>query len=276
MKIDAHQHFWIYDPVRDSWIDDSMKVLQKNFLPEMLVPILEQYNFDGCIAVQADQSEIETQFLLDLASKNTVVKGVVGWVDLCADTVEDRLAHFSKNKLFKGVRHIVQAEANDFMLRTDFQYGISKLEQFGLTYDILIIPEQLPAVIELAQKFPKQQFVIDHIAKPSIKDAKMDDWKDNMKALSRFPNVFCKVSGMVTEADWQNWTPKDFTKYLDVILDAFGVDRVLYGSDWPVCLLAAKYGEQLDVLERYISHFSEGQITNIMGDNAIKFYNLNP
>ena len=276
MKIDAHQHFWIYDPVRDSWIDDSMKVLQKNFLPEMLVPILEQYNFDGCIAVQADQSEIETQFLLDLASKNTVVKGVVGWVDLCADTVEDRLAHFSKNKLFKGVRHIVQAEANDFMLRTDFQNGISKLEQFGLTYDILIIPEQLPAVIELAQKFPKQQFVIDHIAKPSIKDAKMDDWKDNMKALSRFPNVFCKVSGMVTEADWENWTPKDFTKYLDVILDAFGVDRVLYGSDWPVCLLAAKYGEQLDVLERYISHLSEGQITNIMGDNAIKFYNLNP
>jgi len=276
MKIDAHQHFWIYNSVRDSWIDERMKVIQKDFLPELLVPILEQHDIDGCIAVQADQSEEETQFLLDLASNNAVVKGVVGWVDLCADTIEERLAHFSKNKLFKGVRHIVQAEANDFMLGANFQHGISKLEQFGLTYDILIIPEQLPAAIALVQKFPKQQFVINHIAKPYIKDAKMDAWKDNMKALSKFPNVFCKLSGMVTEADWQNWTPEDFTKYMDVVFDAFGVNRIMYGSDWPVCLLAANYSGQLEVLKCYISRFSESEKANIMGNNAIKFYNLNP
>ncbi len=275
MKIDAHQHFWIFDPVRDRWIDDSMNVIQKDFLPEMLAPILKKYDFDGCIAVQADQSETETQFLLDLASKNTIVKGVVGWVDLCADNVEERLAHFSKNKKFKGVRHIVQAEPKDFMLRTNFQHGISKLEQFGLAYDILIIPEQLPAAIAIVKAFPKQQFIVDHIAKPLIQKRELEPWKTNIEALAEYSNVYCKISGMQTEADAKRWKYDDFVPYLDVIFNAFGVDKLLYGSDWPVCLLAANYGEQLNVLERYMSRFSEAQKAKVMGGNAINFYNLN-
>jgi len=276
MKIDAHQHFWIYNPVRDSWIDDSMKIIQKNFLPEMLAPILQQHDIDGCIAVQADQSESETLFLLELAKKYAFIKAVVGWVDLCSDIVEERLAHFSKNKQFKGVRHIIQAEENDFMLRPDFQHGISKLQQFGLSYDVLISPEQLPSATVLVKAFPNQQFIIDHIAKPFIEKGEMEPWKTNIEALAKFPNVYCKLSGLVTEAKLNQWMYNDFVPYIDVVFEAFGVERVLYGSDWPVCLLAANYGEQLEVLKRYISRFSEDEKTNIMGGNAIKLYNLNP
>lgn len=275
MKIDAHQHFWIYNPVRDSWIDDSMKIIQKNFLPEMLAPILQQHDIDGSIAVQADQSEVETQFLLELAKKNAFIKAVVGWVDLCSDTVEERLAHFSKNKQFKGVRHIIQAEENDFMLRTDFQHGISKLQQFGLTYDVLITPEQLPASTVLVKTFPNQQFVIDHIAKPLIEKGEIEPWKTNTEALAKCPNVYCKLSGLVTEANLNHWRYDDIVPYLDVVFAAFGVDRILYGSDWPVCLLAAEYDVQLNIIERYMSRFSDEHKAKVMGENTVEFYNLN-
>jgi len=276
MRIDAHQHFWIFDPVRDSWIDETMKGIKKDFLPEMLAPILKRNNFDGCVAVQADQSEIETQFLLDLAKKNTFIKAVVGWVDLCADNVEDRLAHFSENKKFKGLRHIVQAEADDFMLRADFQNGISKLQAYGLTYDVLVFPKQLPAAIALVKKFPNQQFVVDHMAKPPIKKGEIKAWKNNIEVLAECPNVVCKLSGMLTEANLKEWKFSDFTAYMDVVFTAFGIERILYGSDWPVCLLAATYTEQLEVVEEYISKFSIEDKAKIMGRNAVRFYNLDP
>ena len=274
MTIDSHQHFWKFDPVRDAWIDDSMEVIRKDFLPKDLQPILEQNTIDGCIAVQADQSEEETEFLLNLASENTFIKGVVGWVDLRADKVEDRLAHFSKNNLLKGIRHIVQVEANDFMLRKDFQNGIGKLEQFNLTYDILVFPPQLKTSIALVNKFPNQKFVLDHIAKPFIKDGKIEGWKQDIKELAKAPNIYCKVSGMVTEADLKHWKPSDFTPYLDVVFEAFGTDRILYGSDWPVSLLAAQYEEQLNIVKAYINGFSLEEQQKVMGLNAIKFYNL--
>lgn len=274
MKIDSHQHFWKFDPIRDSWIDDTMEVIRKDFLPKDLEPILNAHAIDGCVAVQADQSEEETKFLLNCAEENHFIKGVVGWVDLRANAVEERLTHFSEHKLLKGVRHIVQAEANDFMLGKNFQHGISKLNQFNLTYDILVFPPQLEAAIALANTFPNQQFILDHIAKPYIKDGKIDIWKTYIFELAKCSNVSCKVSGMVTEADLKLWKTSDFQPYLDVVFEAFGVDRILYGSDWPVCLLGAEYGQQLNIVKNYIKDFSEEDQHKIFGGNAIRIYNL--
>lgn len=274
MRIDSHQHFWNYDPVKNAWIDESMKTIRRDFSPEDLAPILKSANIDGCVAVQADQSEAETDFLLGFAENSEIVKGVVGWVDLMADNVEERLEVYSKNKWLKGIRHIVQSEPDNFMLRADFQHGISKLAQFGQVYDILVFPTQLPASIALAEKFPDQPFVLDHIAKPYIKDGKIDGWKADIQQLAQFPQVQCKVSGMVTEADWAKWKPEDFTPYLDVVFEAFGTDRIMFGSDWPVCLVAADYQQGLGIVEGYIAGLSAEEKAKVMGINAQKFYNL--
>ncbi|MDO5968923.1 amidohydrolase family protein [Flavivirga aquimarina] len=275
MIIDAHQHFWNYDPVRDSWIDDSMQVIRKDFLPKGLRPVLEANNVDGCIAVQADQSEEETEFLLECAKNNPFIKGVVGWLDLRAENIEERLTHYSKHKLFKGVRHIVQAETDDaFMLKPDFLNGINKLEQFGLTYDILIHEGQLSQAVALVEKCPNQQFVLDHIAKPKISNGVDSIWEKHMRALGAYKNVSCKISGMVTETQDFKWQEKDFTPFLDVIVDAFGVDRLLYGSDWPVCLLAGTYGEVIQIVQRYFEKFSKQDVLKVMGENAARIYKL--
>ena len=277
MIIDSHQHFWKYNPTRDSWIDDSMEVIQKDFLPKDLKPILKANNVDGCIAVQADQSEEETEFLLQCAKENPFIKGVVGWVDLRADTIEERLEHFAKNKLFKGVRHIVQAEVDDdFMLGSNFLNGISKLEQFNLTYDILVFPHQLPAAIELAKKFPHQKFVLDHIAKPRISEGIENQWLNNIQMLAANKNVSCKISGMVTETKGFKWKKSDFTPFLNAIVTAFGTDRVLFGSDWPVCLLAGQYKDIMEIVDAFFEeHFPNGK-TKVFGENAIRIYNLKP
>lgn len=274
MNIDSHQHFWKYDPVKNNWIEDHMKVIRRDFLPEDLQPILGKNGIDGCIAVQADQSEAETEFLLSMAENNSFIKGVVGWVDLRAENIEKRLAYFSKFENLKGIRHIVQAEPDDYMLDEKFQQGISLLRQFDLTYDILVFPSQLPAAIELVNKFPDQKFVVDHIAKPLIKESKIEPWKTEMISLAKSPNVMCKISGMVTEADWSSWESGDINPYLDLIFNAFGPDRIMFGSDWPVCLLAASYEQQLEIVETYISSFSPEDKNKIMGGNAINFYNL--
>lgn len=274
MRIDSHQHFWKYDPVKYSWIEDHMRVLRRNFLPNDLKPILEKQGFGGCVAVQADQSEEETTFLLSLAENNDFIKGVVGWVDLKAEDAKNRIQHFSSFKKLKGMRHIVQSEPDDFMLGTEFQRGISYLNEFDLTYDILVFPSQLPAAIKLALKFPNQKFVVDHIAKPLIKDGTLEPWKKDMKTLAKSPNICCKVSGMVTEANWNSWLIEDFKSYLDVVFQAFGSDRIMFGSDWPVCLLAASYQQQLDIIENYIVPLSTADKLNIMGENARKFYKL--
>ena len=271
MRLDAHQHFWKFDPVRDAWIDETMEVIRKDFLPTDLEPILQKNNIDGCIAVQADQSEMETAFLLDIARNHNFVKGVVGWVDLLADNVEDRLAHFSSNNKLKGIRHIVQAESNDFMLRSDFQNGISKLSQFDLTYDILVFPRQLPAAIKLAEKFPDQAFVLDHIAKPAISSGMDREWQSDIKELATCENVYCKVSGLVTETKDFQWRAEEFTPFLDVVFDSFGADRLLYGSDWPVCLLSSPYETVLKIIEDYVP---KEHHTKIFYQNTVNFYKL--
>ena len=274
MIIDSHQHFWKYNPVRDSWIDDSMKVIQKDFLPEDLHPILKANGIDGCIAVQADQSEEETLFLLALAEQHSFIKGVVGWVDLRAAHVEERLELFSRNSLFKGVRHIVQAESDSFVLQEVFQKGISKLDKFGLTYDILVLPNQLENARKLVETFPNQKFVLDHIGKPYIRDKKIENWENNIKELAKFENISCKLSGFVTEADWGNWEAENFKDYFDIVFEAFGTDRILFGSDWPVCQLAAEYEEVVQAVTNYIVNLSTNEQKRVFGENAVEFYNL--
>ncbi|WP_166923343.1 amidohydrolase family protein [Flavobacterium poyangense] len=275
MRIDSHQHFWKYNPVKDAWISEEMKVIKRNFLPADLKPLLTENGVDGCVAVQADQSEKETRFLLDLAKDHDFIKGIVGWVDLCAENIEERLEYFYKYKKLKGFRHIIQSEADlDFMLSERFLNGISKLDKYKFTYDILIFPKQLENAAKLVAKFPKQNFVIDHLAKPDFKNKEFNEWEKGIKAIAKYPNVMCKVSGLVTEADWNNWTETDFTFCLDVVTEAFGMDRLMFGSDWPVSLLAASYADLCDIAEHYFLKFSKEDQDKFWSRNAIDFYQL--
>lgn len=275
MTIDSHQHFWIYEAEKHAWIDDDMKVIRKNFLPEDLKIVYQENNIDGCVAVQADQTLAETNFLLDLAEKNDFIKGVVGWVDLRAANIDDVLEQYSKFPKLKGFRHVVQGEADhNFMLRPDFLNGIAALEKYNFTYDILIFPHQLGAALELVRRFPNQKFVIDHIAKPYIKDGFYDGWAVLMKAISEYPNMYCKLSGMTTEADYNNWTPEQIEPYMQLVLDAFGANRILFGSDWPVCLVAGNYTKTKELVTNFIAKLSSEEQAAIMGGNAMQFYNL--
>ncbi|OLY90656.1 L-fuconolactonase [Cnuella takakiae] len=275
MRIDAHQHFWHFDPVRDSWINDEMQVIQHDFLPADLQPILAQHGFDGCVAVQADQSEAQNDYLLQLAEGNAFIKGIIGWVDLQAENIEERLQHYRSFPLIKGFRHVLQGEADRaLMLRPAFKRGIAALGAAGYTYDILIFTDQLGYSAELVAAFPDQPFVVDHIAKPLIKDGKLDGWKQDMEALAQHPNVYCKVSGMVTEADWKAWRYEDFVPYLDTVVAAFGMQRLMYGSDWPVCNVAGGYDAMLGILQRYLESFAATEQEAFWGGNAARFYNL--
>ncbi|QKJ32282.1 amidohydrolase family protein [Mucilaginibacter mali] len=275
LKIDAHQHFWVFDPVRDSWINDEMKVIQRDFLPPELDFVLRESGMDGCVAVQADQSEEQNAFLLGLTEGHDFIKGIVGWVDLQADNIEERLEHYSHTKLMKGFRHVLQGEANRaLMLEPAFKRGISLLHKYGFTYDILIFPDQLKFATKLAKEFPDQKFVLDHIAKPYIKDGKIDSWSAEIEQLAACPNVYCKVSGMVTEADWHNWTNDTFKRYLDVVFKAFGTKRTMFGSDWPVCLVAGDYTRVKAIVSEYCSQFTADEQDMIFGGNATTFYNL--
>ena len=273
MIIDSHQHFWHYNAQRDGWITDHMTILKRDFLPEELIEQMRANGIDRCIAVQADQSEAETLFLLQLAEKHPEIAGVVGWINLAADNASERIEYFSQFEKLLGFRHIIQAEPDDrFMLRQDFQRGIKALARHGLTYDILIYARHLPVAIEFVRRFPNQNFVLDHLAKPAIKSKEIQSWSRNIRTLAASPNVCCKLSGLVTEADWKNWSETDLKPYLDVALEAFGPDRLMFGSDWPVCLLAASYGRVKEVIENYIGDLSEGEKEKIFGLNAMRFY----
>jgi L-fuconolactonase len=274
-RIDSHQHFWHYDPAKHIWMDDRMKSIKRDFLPADLLPQLQKCGLDGCVAVQANQSEVENDFLLKLANENEFIKGIVGWVDLQADNITDRLSFYKQFTKIKGFRHVIHDEPDiDFMHRAGFMSGILQLKSFNYTYDLLIFPKHLPNTIELLKVFPNQAFVIDHIAKPNIKTGEIDSWMLQMKKIASFENVHCKISGMVTEADWQNWKKEDFTKYLDTIVEAFGTNRIMYGSDWPVCTLAAKYEQQYNIVKDYFSKFSPSEQDLFFGGNATKFYSL--
>ena len=274
MRIDAHQHFWKFDPVRDAWITDDMKVIQRDFLPNDLAPILADNDVDGCVAVQADQSIKETEFLLSLAEQHDIIKAVVGWVDLQDEQVGKVIEKYAENNYLKGIRHIVQAEPAGFLLKKQFQQGITALEKHKLVYDVLIVHPQLQEAVEFVSAFPTQPFVVDHLAKPDIKSGEIDQWKQGMQQLAEHENVVCKLSGMVTEADWTNWSREELYPYIDSVVEAFGTDRLLVGSDWPVCLLAADYAEVIGIMNQYFEQFSETEKANIFGANAKRIYNL--
>ena len=272
MKLDSHQHFWSYDAAQYPWIPKGTP-LHRDWLPGDLAPLLGAAGLDGCIAVQARQTAEESRWLLELAEHHAIIKGVVGWVDLRAPRVGEELAELARHPRFVGVRHVVQAEPdNNFMLGADFLRGIGMLRAHRLTYDILIHAGQLPAAIALAKRFPEQPFVLDHIAKPPIKAGTLSPWREQIRELAKAPNVLCKVSGMVTEADAKAWQPADFRPYLDVVFEAFGEDRLMYGSDWPVCLLAAEYARVFALVRDYIAPLSAQVQAKVLGGNAARFY----
>lgn len=270
--MDSHQHFWRYDTAQYPWIAPG-SVLQRDWLPHDLAPLLATAGLDGCIAVQARQTVEESRWLLQLADDSPIIRGVVGWVDLRSEHVEEQLAELSPHPKFVGVRHVVQDEPDlNFMLGEQFLRGIALLPRYGLTYDILIFPTQLPAAIELVRRFPEQPFVLDHLAKPFIRNGTLSPWREQIRELAQAPNVWCKVSGMVTEAWHGAWKPDDFTPYLDVVFEAFGPRRILYGSDWPVCLLAGSYAQVFGLVADYIAQLSADERSAVLGETACGFY----
>ncbi len=272
--IDTHIHFWNYDKVKDAWITDDMKLLQKDFLPHDLKPVLEKNKIEGAIAVQADQSEDENEFLIRLSEENSFIKGIVAWVDFQNENIENKLLYYSKFSVVKGFRHIVQAEPKGFLQNEKFLKGIGLLQQFNFTYDLLIYENQLPEAIGFVNKFPGQKIIIDHCAKPDIKIKSIDEWKKGIEEISKNKNVYCKLSGLTTEANWNSWNEKDFYPYLDIVFKNFGTDRLLFGSDWPVVLISGGYARWKALLENYMQDFSNEEKENIFEKNAIQFYNL--
>jgi L-fuconolactonase len=275
LRIDAHQHFWKFDPIRDSWITEEMLVIRRDFGPQDLEPILKANGMDGTVVVQSDQSYEENEFHLAHAGKHDFIKGIVGWVDLQSPAVDEKLAYYSGFNKMKGFRHVLQGEADrSLMLRPAFKSGIAALKRYNFTYDILIYTDQIVFSRELVAAFPDQLFIIDHLAKPPIKDKNIIQWKKNMEAIAAYDNVYCKVSGMVTEADWKKWKKEDFVPYLDTIVNAFGTKRIVFGSDWPVCLVAASYTSMLQIVKDYFSSFTKNEQDLFFGGNASTFYHL--
>lgn len=275
MKIDAHQHFWVYRPAEYPWIGSGMDGLARDRLPGDLEPYLRKLNIDGTILVQARQSMEETEFLLGLAQQHPFIKGVVGWVDLCNPRVRDQLERLSAFPQLRGVRHVVQDEPEEgFLLREDFTRGIGLLRQFNLVYDLLIRSCQLPAATALAARFPQQMFVLDHIAKPPIRSGAMEPWRTEIRKLAALDNVVCKLSGMVTEADWKLWRPQQLTPYMEVVLEAFGPRRLMVGSDWPVCTLAAGYQEVMELAADFTARLAPAEQQELWGGTAARIYNI--
>ncbi|MEO5564195.1 MAG: amidohydrolase family protein [Chitinophagaceae bacterium] len=274
MRVDSHVHFWHYDQEEYDWISDGMEVLQQDYLPQYLSRTLKRNGLDACVAVQARQSELETHFLVELSKTHDFINGVVGWIDLRDEKIVDRLQYFSQYPIIKGWRHVLQGEADDFALQKDFLRGIKALQPYGYTYDVLIYHHQLRSALEFVSKFPEQKFVIDHCAKPDIRKKNINEWKSLMQEMAKLPNVSCKVSGLLTETRWKQWSAADFYPYFDVLFEAFGTDRLLFGSDWPVMLLSGIYVQWRSLLDKYMENLDEEEKEKVMGANAVSFYRL--
>ncbi len=275
MRLDSHQHFWSYSVSEYDWIDERMSRIRRDFAPEDLEPILRRHGFDGSVAVQVRQSLEETEYLVGLADEHDFIRGVVGWVDLCSADVRRDLERFSEHPRFRGVRHVVQAEPDDrFLLRDDFLRGVALLRDLDLTYDILVYHRHLPAVVDFVARFPQHRLVLDHIGKPAIGKGELEPWASSIRKLGKLENLSCKVSGMVTEADWRNWKKSDFTPYLEIVLESFGPRRLLFGSDWPVAILAAGYDEVVEIVEDFLEPLSCSEKDAVLGGNAALFYGL--
>jgi L-fuconolactonase len=274
-RIDSHQHFWKFDSRRDSWISEEMAAIGRDFMPEDLEPILKQHHFDGCVVIQSAQSEDENDFQLDHAKNNSFVKGIIGWVDLRSAALEETLQEYKNVPLIKGFRHILQGETNRAcMLEPDFIKGLDLLGKYNYTYDVLIFSDQLVFLEKFLKMNTANPLVINHLAKPNIRSLNLSEWSKGIQQVAKFENVYCKVSGLVTEADWLNWQYEDFLNCLDITFNAFGPDRLMFGSDWPVCNLAGGYDKVLEITQRYTSSLTQTEQSGFWGDNAVRFYNL--
>lgn len=275
MRIDAHQHFWNYDPIKHFWINDEMKVIKRDFSPGDLAPLLKELKFDGTIAVQADETMAETTFLLDLARKNDFIKAVVGWIDLRKDDVEDELIMLKSHQKLAGFRCIMQgAEDEAYLKNPVFLKNVSSLNQFDFTYDLLVFHKQMESLIRFTDKLPDNRLILDHIGKPDIKNREIKQWKEQLRILSSNPNIYCKLSGMLTEADHQHWSYDDIMPYMETAAEYFGIDRICFGSDWPVCLLAGNYKQVHDVVNRFAEQLNVTDKEKIFGTNTAAFYKL--
>lgn len=274
IQIDAHQHSWIYNRREYGWIEEGMASLRRDFLPAEVKGLMKGAGFQGSVLVQVRQTIEETRWLLELADSHDFIFGVVGWADLCSPRLREQLKSFSGKPKLVGIRHILQGEPDGFLLRPDFLRGISMLEEFDLAYDILIYERHLPAAVEFVSRFPRQRFVLDHLAKPPIKSGELDAWARGIRELASFPNVHAKVSGLVTEADWKTWKPEDVRPYLDVAFECFGPSRLMAGSDWPVCTVAASYSRVADLLNVYLSKYAPDEREAVLGGNAVRFWRL--
>lgn len=274
LRIDSHQHFWKYDPREYGWIDDTMPALKRDFLPEQLKREMDAVHMDACVAVQARQTVQETEFLLALADRYSFIAGVVGWVDLLSPDVERELHTFAPHQRLCGIRHIVQSEPDGFLVRSAFLRGMKALGRFDLAYDILVYARQLPQAVTFARVFPRQRFVLDHLGKPDVRHAEYREWRRHFDALAQLPNVWCKLSGLVTEADWKTWTPAQLRPYLDAALESFGPKRLMIGSDWPVCTLAARYADVIGLVVDAMREYSADEQAQMLGGTAQRFYKL--
>ncbi|MFN5813753.1 MAG: amidohydrolase family protein [Bacteroidota bacterium] len=275
MRIDAHQHFWIYNPASHGWINDEMAVIRKDFMPDDLMPILNTHRIDGCIAVQADESMHENELLLKLADKYSFIKGVVGWANLGAPAFNEQIPFFKQFKKLVGFRCIMQGKDDELYLKNEiFIQHVASLSKWNYTYDLLVYHHQIPSLHKFVERLTDNKLMLDHIGKPDIKQKNFQSWKENIQQLAQHPNIYCKLSGMITEADYTQWKYEDIVPYMDAIGEAFGAERICFGSDWPVCLVAASYDKMIGVVERWSSQFSTNEQDKIFGLNSIKFYNL--
>jgi L-fuconolactonase len=274
--IDSHQHFWKFNPKRDSWITEDMQILQKDYLPVDIEAVYSKNKIKGSIVIQADSSEIENIFLLELADKHPFILGIVGWIDMTSENLEERLHYYKQFPILKGFRHLLQGEKQrDIMLNAGFQHGVSLLGKYGSSYDLLILPDQLGYSEKLVAMYPEQRFVIDHLAKPEIKNGIIAEWRKGIEKFTSYENVYCKISGMVTEADLEFWELEDFRPYLDTVLEVFGPKRIMFGSDWPVCLQAGTFEDVKGIIDDYFKSFTMNEQADFFGNNAIDFYKLN-
>ncbi len=273
--VDAHQHFWKFNPVRDAWMEPGkMEAIRRDFLPDDLKTLLDQYGVDATVAVQADQSMAETDFLLKQASNYDFVAGVVGWIDLKSPSLKASLEPYADISTLVGFRHITQSEPRGFMTDPTFIEGVKTILEKGYRYDVLIYWHQMDEAIGMIHALPEKPMVLDHIAKPNIQDGRILKWRNSMRELAEFEHLHCKISGMITEAHWQYWTEKDLRPYIDVAMETFGPDRCMFGSDWPVCTLAGSYGQVISTLRSYLATFTKGEQSKILGQNCIDFYGL--
>lgn len=275
MRIDAHQHFWQYDPVRHSWISDEMSVIRNDFGPAELRPILQELNIDGTVAVQADETDAETAYLLKLAAENDFIKAVVGWIDLKTEGLNERLeAHKGKSKLV-GFRAIMQGQPDETYLKNPlFTSNVRELAKHRYTYDLLVFHHQLTSLIRFTDQLPDNKLILDHIAKPDIKNNNIKDWKENIRILAGNPNIYCKLSGIITEADFKRWSYDQIIPYIESAAEYFGTDRICFGTDWPVCLVAGSYKQVYEIIQKFSLQLDEQEREKLFGLNTATFYNI--